>query len=82
MHGGELLTHPEHGFAASVRSAGFGYTTGRSIFSAYLPAAVADATAPEAGRPPAFQIEVAADRYPATRHTVPLYDPSGTRLRA
>ena len=52
MYGGELLTHPDHGFAASVRSAGYGYTTGRTIFSAYLPAAVADATARSAGQPP------------------------------
>src|SRR6266704_3259490 len=45
MHGGELLTHPDHGFAASVRSAGFGYTAGRTIFSAYLPTPVAAVTA-------------------------------------
>jgi sarcosine dehydrogenase len=46
MHGGEMLTHLDHPCAASVRSAGFGYTVGRTIFSAYLPSAVADATAP------------------------------------
>ena len=91
MHGGELVTHPDHDFAASVRSAGSGYTTGLSIFSAYLPAAVADATLPAAvadatagaaGQRPAFEVEVAAARYPATRHTAPLYDPSGSRIRA
>ena len=48
MHGGELLTHIDHDCAASVRSAGFGYTVGRTIFSAYLPADVAEATVPVA----------------------------------
>jgi glycine cleavage system aminomethyltransferase T len=48
MHGGELLTHLDHDCAASVRSAGFGYTVGRTIFSAYLPADIADATVAEA----------------------------------
>jgi glycine cleavage system aminomethyltransferase T len=76
-----LAGYPEHGFAASVRSAGYGYTTERSIFSAYLPAAVADATAQAAGQP-GFVVEVAADRYPATRLTAPLYDPAGSRIRA
>ncbi len=79
---GELVTHPDHDFTASVRSAGFGYTIGRSIFSAYLPAAVADATAQTADQRPAFEIEVAATRYPATRHAVPRYDPPGSRIRA
>jgi len=78
MHGGEMLTHRDHSFAASVRSAGPGFTVGRTIFSAYLPAAVAAVTADGAG----FVVEVAAERYPATRHDAPLYDPAGSRVRS
>jgi sarcosine dehydrogenase len=90
MHGGEMLTHLDHACAASVRSAGFGFTVGRTIFSAYLPTAVASATVPEAvggaDSPdvPArrFVVEVAGERFAAIRHTAPLYDPSGGRIRA
>ena len=74
MHGGELLTHPARELAASVRSAGYGYTVGRTIFSAYLPARLASETG--------FVVEVAGERYPATRHDRPLYDPAGTRVRS
>ena len=126
MHGGELLTHVDHKCAASVRSAGFGYAVGRTIFSAYLPADIADATLPEARVPelaaggpelaaggpelaagcaelaaggpelgaggPArsgstgssarrFVVEVAGERFAAVRHSAPLYDPSGARVR-
>ena len=73
MHGGELLAHPGRQLAVSVRSAGYGYTVGRTIFSAYLPAALADQTD--------FVVEVAGERYPATRHDAPLYDPAGARVR-
>jgi glycine cleavage system aminomethyltransferase T len=58
---------------ASVRSAGYGYTVGRNIFSAWLPAQLASETG--------FVVEVAGARYPAVRHDRPLYDPDGTRLR-
>ena len=73
MHGGELLAHPGRELAVSVRSAGYGYTVGRTIFSAYLPAALAAQTD--------FVVEVAGERYPATRHDAPLYDPAGARVR-
>ena len=73
MHGGELLAHPGRELAVSVRSAGYGYTVGRTIFSAYLPAALAGQTD--------FVVEVAGERYPATRHDAPLYDPAGARIR-
>jgi len=73
MHGGELLAHPGRDLAVSVRSAGYGYTVRRTIFSAYLPTPLADQ--------PDFVVEVAGDRYPATRHDAPLYDPAGVRLR-
>ena len=74
MHGGELLAHPARELAASVRSAGYGYTVGRTIFSGYLPAQLASETG--------FVVEVAGERYPATRHDRPLYDPDGTRIRS
>jgi len=73
MHGGELLAHPGRDLAVSVRSAGYGYTVRRTIFSAYLPTPLADQSD--------FVVEVAGDRYPATRHDAPLYDPAGVRLR-
>ena len=45
----------------------------RTIFSAYLPAALSGERD--------FVVEVAGQRYPATRNTEPLYDPAGTRIR-
>ncbi len=73
MHGGEMVVHPPTGFLASVKSAGFGHTVGRAIFSAYLPVEVAKETD--------FEVEVANVRYPVTRHDRPLYDPTGDRVR-
>ena len=85
MHGGEVLTHQDHDGAVSVRRAGPGYTVGRTILSAYLPAAVARATDPDAsgqdGPHRAFFVDVAGRRYPVVRHTAPLYDPAGDRAR-
>lgn len=74
MHGGELIAHPRSGVQAAVRSAGFGLTVGRNIFSAYLPAEIAK----EAD----FEVEVMNRRFPATRHDAPLYDPQGARVRS
>jgi glycine cleavage system aminomethyltransferase T len=73
MHGSELLTHESVPLAATVRSAGFGHTVGRTIFSAYLPADLATATD--------FVVDVATEKFPATRHDAPLYDPAGGRIR-
>jgi 4-methylaminobutanoate oxidase (formaldehyde-forming) len=73
MHGGELLAHPDSGTQVSVRSAGFGFTVRRTIFSAYLPAAIA--------RESDFEVEVMNQRFTATRHDLPLYDPKGARVR-
>jgi 4-methylaminobutanoate oxidase (formaldehyde-forming) len=73
MHGGELVSHPGTGIQASVRSAGFGFTVRRTIFSAYLPAAIAGEGD--------FEVEVMNQRFAATRHDRPLYDPSGARVR-
>lgn len=54
-------------------SAGYGYTVGRTIFSAYLPVRLASQAD--------FLVEVAGERYRAIRHDRPLYDPDGARIR-
>ena len=74
MHGGELLAHPDSGTQASVRSAGYGFTVRRTIFSAYLPADLA--------KERDFEVEVMNKRFAATRHEQPLYDPKGVRARS
>jgi sarcosine dehydrogenase len=74
LHGGELLAYPDAGVQTSVRSAGFGFTVQRNIFSAYLPVRVAQESN--------FEIEVMNRRFPATRHDLPLYDPKGVRIRS
>ncbi|MGO9910880.1 MAG: GcvT family protein [Acidimicrobiales bacterium] len=74
MHGGELLTHASEPLATSVKSAGWGYTVGANIFSAYVPVALAGETE--------YIVEVAGVRVPARRHGAPLYDPKGARVRA
>ena len=74
MHGGEMIVHPPTGTLASIRSAGFGHTVGRHIFSAYLPVEIAKETD--------FEVEVGNQRFAATRHDAPLYDPNGEAVRA
>ena len=74
MHGGELLACPGAGIQRCVRSAGFGFTVQRNIFSAYLPAGVPMESE--------FEIEVMNRRFPAARHDLPLYDPKGARIRS
>jgi sarcosine dehydrogenase len=73
MYGGELLTHESHPVVATVRSAGYGHTVGRTIFSAYLPVDLVTTTD--------FVVDVATEKFPATRHDAPLYDPTGGRIR-
>ncbi|MGO9083070.1 MAG: FAD-dependent oxidoreductase [Streptosporangiaceae bacterium] len=74
MHGGELVTHPSRPLAATVRSAGYGHTVGRTIFSACLPAEMAAETG--------FVVDVAGRQFPARRHDRPLYDPAGQKVRS
>lgn len=74
MHGGELLAHPDSDTQTSIRSAGFGFTVKRNIFSAYLPAEIAKESK--------FEIEIMNRRFTATRHNLPLYDSKGTRIRS
>jgi 4-methylaminobutanoate oxidase (formaldehyde-forming) len=73
VHGGELLGHPAGGLATTVRSGGFGHTVQRTIFSAYVPIELAGETE--------FVVDVAAEKFAATRHDGPLYDPTGSRIR-
>jgi glycine cleavage system aminomethyltransferase T/glycine/D-amino acid oxidase-like deaminating enzyme len=74
MHGGEMLVHAPSRTLTSVKSAGYGHTVGKHIFSAYLPAEIAKETD--------FEVEIANVRYPAARHDAPLYDPKGANVRA
>jgi len=73
MYGGELLSHESEPLATTVRSAGFGHTAQRTIFSAYVPVELASTTD--------FVVDVATEKFPATRLDAPLYDPSGGRIR-
>ncbi len=67
MHGSELLTHATAPLATTVRSAGFGHTVQRTIFSAYLPVDLAGETE--------FVVDVATERFPATRHDATVVRP-------
>jgi sarcosine dehydrogenase len=73
MSGGELLTHASADLASTVRSAGFGHTVQRTIFSAYVPVDLSDESD--------FVVDVATEKFPATRLDRPLYDPAGSRIR-
>jgi glycine cleavage system aminomethyltransferase T len=57
-----------------VTSGGYGYTVGRSIAYAYLPAGEA-----EPGR--AIEVEIFGERVPGEVATEPLWDPRGERIR-
>jgi glycine cleavage system aminomethyltransferase T len=68
-----MIVHEPSGTRASVKSAGYGHTVGKQIFSAYLPAEVAKESE--------FEVEIANVRYPVRRHDAPLYDPKGASIR-
>jgi glycine cleavage system aminomethyltransferase T len=73
LYGGEAILR--HGKPIAVAtSAGFGYTLGRSIAFAYLPA-------DESGGD-GFAIEAFGTVHQAQRHDRPLYDPERRRLTA
>lgn len=71
FYGGEAILRRGKPIA-SATSAGFGYTVGRGIAFAYLPA---DETGDDG-----FSIEAFGAVYPAKRHARPLYDPDRRRL--
>ena len=63
--GGEVMSR--------LRSAAFGYTVGRTVGTAYLPAEVAEGAA--------IAIDVFGDRIPGEVARDVLHDPSGSRMR-
>ncbi|MEJ8573646.1 FAD-dependent oxidoreductase [Microbaculum marinum] len=70
--GGEAVLH-EGRVVGTTTSAGFGYTVGRTIAFAYVPAALSKARD--------FVIEAYGKAYVAQRGSRALYDPKGERLR-
>ena len=68
-HGGDVV-----GWATS---GGYAHWSQASCAMGYVPADVADPTAPA----DSFEIEVLGVRRPATRRDEPLFDPSGSRMR-
>jgi 4-methylaminobutanoate oxidase (formaldehyde-forming) len=72
--GGEAVLHRGR-IVATTTSAGYGYTIGRTIALAYLPAELA---AEETD----LEIEAFLERYPVRLGPRALYDPKGLRLRA
>jgi dimethylglycine dehydrogenase len=59
----------------AVTSGGFGHAVGASIAMAYVPASLA-------AEGDGFAVEILGERRPAALAPVPLYDPSGSRMRA
>jgi 4-methylaminobutanoate oxidase (formaldehyde-forming) len=73
VYGGEAVL--QGGNVVGVTTSGnFGYTIGKSIAFAYLPAELAGERA--------FEIEAFGEVSAATRHDGPLYDPENRRLKA
>ena len=70
MFGGEIVLAGGR-VLGRVTSGGYGYTVGRNILCAYV---AADEPAHAA-----YEVEVMGVRYPAVRHTRPLYDPDRKR---
>lgn len=66
LRGGKIVGH--------ITSANYGFTVGRTVAMAYLPAAHADASE--------LQIEAFTEYYTAKRHDAPLYDPGNEKLRS
>jgi len=73
VYGGEIVLAGAR-VLGRVTSGGYGYTVGRNILCAYV-----DAAEPIS---PAYEVEVMGTRYPAARHTRPLYDPDRTAILA
>ncbi|MEP7276914.1 MAG: FAD-dependent oxidoreductase, partial [Betaproteobacteria bacterium] len=73
MYGGEIVLAGER-VLGRVTSAGYGYTVGRNLLCAYLPA--------DEPVERDYAIEVMGERYAAVRHTRPLYDPDRRAILA
>jgi glycine cleavage system aminomethyltransferase T/glycine/D-amino acid oxidase-like deaminating enzyme len=72
IYGGEAV-RLDGDVVGRLRSAAFGYTVGRTVGTVYLPATVAEGTP--------LEIDVFADRAPATVARDVLVDPTGVRMR-
>ncbi len=73
LYGGEIVLAGGR-MLGRVTSAGYGYTVGRNLLCAYVAAAE-----------PAhamYEVEAMGERYPAVRHTRPLYDPDRRAILA
>jgi len=73
MFGGEIVLAGDR-VLGRITSAGYGYTVDRNLFCAYL---AADEPVHDA-----YCVEVMGTRYPAVRHTRPLYDPDRKAILA
>ena len=58
-----------------VTSGAYGHRVQRSLALGYIPVALGTAT-------DGFEIEIIGERRPATRQSLPVYDPDGSRMRA
>lgn len=58
-----------------VTSGGYGHYVNKSIALGYVDNAVADSDT-------GFEVEIIGERYSATRHNAPLFDPDNKRMRA
>jgi 4-methylaminobutanoate oxidase (formaldehyde-forming) len=72
IYGGEAVMH-QGGVIGRVRSAAYGYTVGRTIANAYLPAGLAEGTP--------LAIEALGRAVPAQIAADVLYDPENARVR-
>ena len=63
-----------------ITSASFGHTLGRSIGMGYVENG--GGVAPEFIRSGSYELEIATERFPASPHLRPPYDPRGERVRA
>jgi glycine cleavage system aminomethyltransferase T len=73
MFGGEIVLAGDR-VLGRVTSAGYGYTVGRNLLCAYI--AADEPVHAE------YSVEVMGERYPAVRHTRPLYDPDRKAILA
>jgi 4-methylaminobutanoate oxidase (formaldehyde-forming) len=73
MFGGEIVLAGER-VLGRITSAGYGYTVGRNLLCAYIAA--------DEPSHAEYTVEVMGERYPAVRHTQPLYDPERKALLA
>ena len=73
LYGGEIVLAGER-VLGRVTSAGYGYTVGRNLLCAYLPA--------DEPAYPEYAVEAMGERFPAVRHTRPLYDPDRKAILA